>query len=73
MKRNDKRRADWMAAFERNVVAARPDRSGHIDWDTATFFFNCGLTAAEASVRFVNRLDDAPDDGGMAEERRRHP
>ena len=48
-------RQQWMRAFEEIVTAALPAVSGRIQWDAPTFWFNEGLTAADAASKFIER------------------
>ena len=44
-------RSTWLGEFERQLIAARPELSGRIDWDSAIFLFNQGVDPAEAARR----------------------
>jgi hypothetical protein len=52
-KREQARRQEWMAEFERIVIAAKPELAGRLDWNTAIFFFNSNLTAEDAATRMI--------------------
>ena len=50
------RKATWMQAYEQRILVDRPEQSGRLDWDTATFFFNSGLSPEEAAVKTLARI-----------------
>ena len=47
------RRAEWMAAYERALVARIPALAGRVEWNAAVYHWYAGLTpeAAAALVR----------------------
>ena len=53
MTRKAAARQQWFRAFEDAVLKLAPHLAGKLDWDTATFFFNEGMTADDAAARFV--------------------
>jgi len=55
MTRADRRKAEWMGQFEDNVIAMDPSKTGKIDWLTATFFFNQGLSPWTAADRATSK------------------
>jgi len=62
MRQNASRRPTWMAAYERAVVAACPELAGRVDWDTAVYLYDRGLTADEAATRTAERQREKRDD-----------
>lgn len=56
-------KAKWMSDFNDSVIESMPSLSGKIDWNTATYFYNIGLSATEASLKYIannawfNKLD----------------
>lgn len=48
-------RAQWMAEYERLVVAAKPELTGRIDWDTATYLYLSGVSVTAAAQRAIGR------------------
>ena len=46
-------RQKWMAAFEDGVIALAPQHRGKIEWASATFMFNQGMTPTDAATRYV--------------------
>lgn len=46
------RRLHWMRTFEELVTSERPEMSGRIDWDTASHYYNEGLSEAKAAQRY---------------------
>jgi len=52
-KKKDARRADWLAEFERALIAISPAHAGKINWDAALFFFNAGKLPKAAASDFA--------------------
>jgi hypothetical protein len=50
--------ARWMSKFEEAVVKVMPTAAGRIEWNSAKFFFNQGLTAEDAATRYVRTRSD---------------
>lgn len=48
-------KAAWLAEFEDRLVALYPLLAGKLDWDTATFFYNEGLSTEQAVERASRR------------------
>jgi len=46
-------RTRYMATFEELVTAALPALAGRIEWDSAVYFYNTGLTVTDAASRYV--------------------
>lgn len=46
-------RETWMREFESAVLAARPELSGRLNWDSAAFFYNSGISAIQAAARYL--------------------
>ena len=46
-------KAKWYAAFEKALTALRPELTGKIDWDTATYLMNTKNTPEEAASRMA--------------------
>jgi hypothetical protein len=58
--KHQKRRQQWMAQLEDEIVRLDPSRAGRIDWDTASFMFSQSandqrLTPAAAAARMVGK------------------
>lgn len=49
--KSEDKKAKWMKEYERLVIAARPELAGKIDWNTATFLFNQGLSVQDAASK----------------------
>lgn len=48
------KRAQWMAAYEQELVKLKPEMRGKVDWNTATHYFHQGFapkTAAEKAAK----------------------
>ncbi len=53
-----KRKAIWFEQYEERIVTAFPAMRGKVEWDTATYFYNEGLSADEAATRYIaNRTE----------------
>lgn len=48
----------WMRRFEDCVIARKPGASGKIDWNTATFFYNSGMTPELAAHRYADTFTE---------------
>jgi hypothetical protein len=66
-KRQGISKSAWLSAFERHVLAAKPEMAGKIDWDTATYLYNQRYTAGDAANK-VTGLTPEPDATDMAYE-----
>jgi hypothetical protein len=53
---NKKKREQWMAEFEKLAVERSIYSPGKVDWDTATYLFNTGISAWDAVSSIHNRL-----------------
>lgn len=49
------KRAKWMAAMEKSLLAKAPTMAGKIDWDTAVYLFNTGITPEDAAERMAKK------------------
>lgn len=50
------KREIWMQEYERILIEKRPILSGKIDWDTAVYLYNKGITAENAALRMIEHL-----------------
>jgi hypothetical protein len=56
-KQLQKRRQEWMATFESEIIGRLPRLAGKIDFEnTGTYFFNSGLSAQDAAERYVSNI-----------------
>jgi len=53
---SERKRANWMLAFEGNLVRLRPELVGRVDWDTAAYLYNSGVSPEVAAER-VSKSD----------------
>ena len=44
---------DWMNAFNDEVCRLSPIATGKIDWNSATYYFNSGIAATDAALKYV--------------------
>jgi hypothetical protein len=49
----DKTRSIWMISFENFVICLLPEQRGKVEWDSAVFFYNSGLTPLQAADKYV--------------------
>jgi transketolase len=47
------KRAQWMKAYEEELIKLLPQLRGKVDWDTATFFFVKGYDPKRAAETFA--------------------
>jgi len=47
------KKANWMKQYSQLIVKAKPEMAGKIDWNTATFLFNSGLTVEQAVAKIL--------------------
>lgn len=45
------KRAQWMAAYEDELVKLKPELRGKVDWNTATHFFLQGMDPKAAAEK----------------------
>jgi len=46
----------WLTFAQREILAARPDLSGKLDWDTLLHLYYSGMTAEDAAKRYLARI-----------------
>ena len=51
--RNFELRRNWYAKFESLVVDAAEKHRGKIEWQTAIFFYESGMSAEDAAKKYV--------------------
>jgi len=49
--RPEKQKQQWFKDYDALVVEGNPAAAGKIDWDTATYLYNTGLTPAAAAAK----------------------
>jgi len=49
-------RQAWLRKYEALIVSNQPQQTGKIDWDTAIYFYQSGLSAEEASVKTLAQI-----------------
>jgi len=54
--KNGKKRQQWMAEFERLTVQRSVYGPGKVDWDTAAYYFNTGMSAWDAASSVHSHL-----------------
>ena len=57
MTKKEKMRANWMANFDTKVLELNPKLAGKICWNTATYFYNSGLTYQIAAIKYTINTD----------------
>jgi hypothetical protein len=60
--RKARRRQEWMATYQTQLTTARPQLTGKVDWDTATYLFNQGMTAQAAAEKMAASTADESTD-----------
>ena len=50
-------KAIWMRRFEAAVLAVRPELSGRLDWDSATYYHSTGINPIEAAGAYLRARD----------------
>lgn len=48
------RKEKWMREFSDFVYLLDASVKGKVDWDTATYLYNTGLTPSDAANKYVN-------------------
>lgn len=44
---------DWMNAFNAEICRLDPKHTGKIDWNSAAYYFNSGIIATDAALKYV--------------------
>ena len=52
------REAAWKAAFSDAVVTAESRHAGRIEWPSATYFYNQGMTPTEAAALYIKNRQE---------------